>query len=200
MINKDMLTPVHTSITNATLDGENCICVVKKDKINIPDENTYAFLNTSHFHNGTIEGIFQSRLLKDAPDHARGFLGIVFRAAPDSSEFESFYVRPTNGRNCTDPVRKAHGCQYFTFPGYTFSYYREFGITDYEAPVGLDLNEWFTLKAVIDEDTATFYVNDTKALYVPHLKHGTGTYGHVGIFTDIGTEGYVKDLTVLCKD
>ncbi len=44
-------------------------------------------------------------------------------------EFESFYVRPTNGRGFDDPICKTHGCQYFAYPGYTFKYFREFGMT-----------------------------------------------------------------------
>ena len=108
----------------------NTIRVWKTDSLE-PDINTYAALNESNFHNGTIEVDVCSGLLPDAPDYSRGFIGIVFRAADDGREFESFYIRPTNGRTCTDPVRKAHGCQYLCFPGYTFSYLREFGITEY---------------------------------------------------------------------
>lgn len=61
------------------------------------------------FHNGTIEVKLLSRLLPDAPDFARGFIGIVYRANADNSEFEAFYVRPANGRTCTDAGRRAHG-------------------------------------------------------------------------------------------
>ena len=89
-----------------------------------PDINTYIQIDGSDFHNGTIEVDVCAGLLPDAPDYSRGFIGIVFRAAEDGREFESFYIRPTNGKGCTDPVRKAHGCQYFSFPGYTFAYFR----------------------------------------------------------------------------
>ena len=109
-----LFTAVHTLIENTLLDGQAVLRVTKKDKVEQPDENTYAVLNGIHLHNGTIEVRLRSRLLPDAPNHARGFVGIVYRAKEDSSEFESFYVRPTNGRSCTDPVRKAHGCQYFS--------------------------------------------------------------------------------------
>ena len=81
-----------------------------------PDINTYIQIDGSDFHNGTIEVDVCAGLLPDAPDYSRGFIGIVFRAAEDGREFESFYIRPTNGKGCTDPVRKAHGCQYFSFP------------------------------------------------------------------------------------
>lgn len=195
-------TAVHTEIDKVAVGGQPVLRVVKKDKIELPDENTYAKLDGVQFHNGVIEAKFMSRLLPGAPSHARGFLGIVFRANENDSEFESFYVRPTNGRGCTDPARKAHGCQYFSYPGYTFSYFREFGITKYEAPVELALNEWFTLKAVVQDQRSEFYLNgsDKPVLVVEDMKHGKGGSGSVGIFVDIGTEGFVSEFNVTCTD
>lgn len=195
-------TAVHTSIQDSTLDGRQVIRVVKQDKINQYDENTYGKLNNLLFHNGTIEVKMLSRLLPDAPDFARGFIGIVYRANTEDSEFEAFYVRPTNGRNCNDTIRKSHGCQYFSYPGYTFSYFREYNITKYEAPVDLALDEWFTLKAVIENEHAEFYLNGnpTPALVVNDMKHGKGCHGSIGIFVDIGTEAFVSDLEITCTD
>ena len=195
-------TPVHTDVQQKALDGETVLRVVKKEKINIYDENTYAKVNDLSFHNGTIEVKMKSRLLPDAPDFARGFIGIVYRANPQDSEFESFYVRPTNGRGCEDQVRKAHGCQYFSYPGYTFAYFREYGITEYEAPVDLALDEWFTLKAVIEDEKAAFYLNGKAkpVLTVQNMKHGTGCHGAVGIFVDIGTDALISEMKITCTD
>lgn len=47
-----------------------------------------------------------SRLLPDNPDFARGFIGIAFRINEDNSQFESFYMRPMNGR-IDDPTRRS---------------------------------------------------------------------------------------------
>lgn len=193
-------TAVHTSVQNSIINGKPVIRVVKQDKINQYDENTYAKVNNLLFHNGTIEVKMLSRLLPDAPDFARGFIGIVYRANIKDSEFESFYVRPTNGRNCSDVVRKSHGCQYFSYPGYTFSYFREYNITKYEAPVDLALDEWFTLKAVIENEHAEFYLNGESVLVVNDMKHGRGDRGAIGIFVDIGTEAFISDLKVICTD
>ena len=135
--------------------------------------------------------------MPDAPDYARGFIGIVFRAAEDGREFESFYIRPANGRDCTDPVRKAHGCQYFSYPGYTFAYLRHFGITDYENNVNtIALNEWSRIKAVIEDDYGTFYVDDVKVLEVHGFKHGSDARGNVGLYVDIGTDGLFRNLSI----
>jgi len=176
--------------------------VVKGNKIWQFDENTYARLNDFSFHNGIIEVKMLSRLLPDAPELARGFIGIAYRINENDSEFESFYVRPTNGRNCTDPIRRTHGCQYFSYPGYTFAYFREFGISDYEAMVDIDLDEWIPLKAVIEDEKATFYINDmeTPVLVVDDMKHGKGDRGAVGLFVDIGTEAFYRDLKITYTD
>ena len=195
-------TAVHTSAEDRILDGIPVLRVAKKEKINEFDENTYAKVNGLSFHNGIIEVKMLSRLLPDAPDFARGFIGIVYRANEADCEFESFYVRPTNGRDCADPVRKSHGCQYFSYPGYTFNYFREHSIKDYEAPVNIALNEWITLKAVIENERAEFYLNgeEQPTLVVDNMKHGVGQHGSVGIFVDIGTEAFISDLKVECAD
>ena len=142
-----------------------------------------------------------SRLLPDAPDFARGFIGVVFRVNEEGNKFESYYVRPTNG-NHPDPIRRSHGSQYFSFPGYTFEYFREFNITGYEAPVNIGLNEWIDLKCIIHDKEGEFYVNnmETPALTVNDLKHGKDTRGSVGFYVDTGTEAFYKDLEITYED
>jgi len=190
---------VNTGIKNTIIDNEKVLRIINTEKVEEPDENTYAKLLDSTFHNGIIEVKMLSRLLKDAPSHARGFIGIAYRINNDDTKFESFYVRPTNGRLCKDPVRKAHGCQYFSYPKYTFAYFREHNITKYEAPVNIDLNEWIKLKAVIEDRQAQFYINDEIVLEVDDMKHGGYLTGAVGLFVDIGTEAFFKDLKIIKK-
>lgn len=199
---KERFVPVHVLAENAVLDGEEVLRVVKHGKLDEFDVNTYAKVSELPFHNGVIEARLLARLLPDAPDFARGFIGIVYRVDEADAEFESFYVRPTNGRSCTDPVRKAHGCQYFSYPGYTFSYFREHKITRYEAQTDIDLNEWITIKAVIRDAHGEFYVNDMEhpVLVVDDMKHGNGRHGSVGIYVDTGTEAFVSGLHVTCLD
>ena len=193
--------PVHTTVTQEKLDGEKVFRVIKKEKIMQFDENTFVKLRNIDFHNGIIRVKMLSRLLPDAPDFARGFIGIVFRVNQDNSEFESFYIRPTNGMT-NDPVRKAHGCQYFSYPGYTFAYFREFGITNYEAPIHNGLNEWVQLTAIIHDEKAQFYLNEEKdpVLVVHFMKHGKDAHGSIGFFSEIGTEAFFKDFEVEYND
>ena len=192
---KENLKTMHTKAQWTNLDSEQVLRVEKSGKIDRFDENTMVLIEEDQpFHNGMIEVKMRSRLLPGAPDFARGFIGIVFRAKPDGSEFESYYVRPANG-NHPDPVRRAHGSQYFSYPGYTFSYFREFGIEGYEAPVNIQLDEWITLKAVIIDEKASFFVGDMEhpVLEVADLKHGANARGAVGFYVDTGTEAFFKD-------
>ena len=196
-LNRETLLPVHTALE---FPETGFVRVAKIDKAQ-PDENTYARLKDFDFHNGTIEVDVRGGLLPDAPDYARGFIGIVFRVSENDSEFECFYIRPTNGRNCDDPVRKAHGCQYFSYPGYTFAYFREFGIAGYEGRVDtIALNEWSHIRAVIADDTGVFWVDGVEVLRVTGFKHGPNARGGVGLYVDIGTDGYFRNLRVQADD
>ena len=189
--------PVHTAIDWAG----DVARVIKTDKNTIPDTNTYARLEGVSFHNGTIDVDVCGKLLPDAPAFSRGFIGIVYRINDADNEFESFYIRPTNGRGCDDPVRKTHACQYFSFPGYTFDYFREFGITDYECALDdIALGEWAHIHARIREEAASFFVNGRLCFTVKDMKHGSDARGSVGLYVDIGTDGYFRNFEVHCED
>ena len=195
-MNASVLTPVRTHVSCA--DGVANVCKFDSRE---PDCNTFALVNGSDFHNGTIEVDVCGKLLPDAYPTDRGFIGIVFRSTGDGSEFESFYIRPTNGRECDDPVRKSHGCQYFSFPGYTFAYFRQFGIPGYEHAVeDIALGEWAHLKLTVTDDRLDVYVNGQFIFTAPPLKHGRDCRGAIGLYVDNGTDGYFKNLQVTYLD
>lgn len=190
-------TNIQTFHTSCTVT-DNIARVSKIDKFDENDTNSLVVLEDSDFINGTIEIDVKADLLRDAPSHARGFIGIAYHCTDTTDHFECFYIRPTNGKDCIDPIRKQHACQYFAYPGYTFSYFREFGITQYESPIdSIALNEWAHIKAVIQNEKASFYVNDVRVLQVTSLlKENKGN--KIALFTDIGTAGYFKNLQI-CK-
>lgn len=196
-----LIKTVHTNAEWVNSADETVLKVVKKDKLMEFDENTYVKLVDSSFHNGEIEVKMLSRLLPDAPDFARGFIGIAFRINEEDTAFEAFYVRPTNGR-VTDPIRKNRAVQYFSYPDYTFEYFRNLEIIDFEGPADIGLDEWITLKAVIHGATAKFYLNDLTepVLIVEQMKLGADARGAVGLFVDIGTEGFFKELKITAVD
>lgn len=184
---------INTFAEETVLDGEKVLRVVKNQRLNDFDIDSIVKLKDMDFHNGTIEVEMLSRLLPDAPDFARGFIGIAFRIVDDA--FESFYIRPTNAMT-TDPVRKSHGCQYFAFPKYTFAYFREKNISDYENAMPYGLDTWVKLTAKVEDDSAEFYLNDNLTLKVGDLKHGKNLRGSAGFFLDTGTEAFYKNLRI----
>ena len=199
MMNAEELIPLHVTAYDARIYDRDCVQVIKTEKLLDFDTDSYAKLKNCDFHNGTIEVKVLSRLLPDAPDYARGFIGIAYRIKSDDGSFESFYVRPTNGKT-DDPVRKSHGAQYFSYPVHTFAWFRERGITKYDGKIEEGLDEWIDLKAEIHDEKAVFYVNGRKTLEVNDMYLGKEQRGSVGLFVDIGTEGYFRDLKIEYED
>ena len=193
---------VGVALDAAELEGETLVRVVKPENNREPDVPTYAKLVGSSFHDGTIEVEVRSRLMPWADIDCRGFIGIVFRANKRDDEFESFYVRPRNGRSCTEARRRIHTMQYFSYPGYTFAYFRERGIADYEAKADIEMDEWIKIKAEVEGASARFFVDDmeTSALEVAEMFHGAEPRGAVGLYVDNGTEGFFRNLQITCAD
>ena len=95
-IKKENFTAVHTATDTVDLDGKSILRVVKKDKIDQYDQNTYARANGLLFHNGTIECRMLSRLLPDAPD---GDAQIRCGKPMDASIFPTLDTRSTISGN-----------------------------------------------------------------------------------------------------
>lgn len=189
--------PVQTFIRDEAVDGRPALCVVKDPAVLPVDEATYARLVGSEFRNGVIRVSVRSRLLKDAPPFARGFIGVAFRIKDDDTAFESFYVRPTNGR-CEDQLRRNRATQYFSFPDYKFERFRSENPGMYEAYADIGLDEWIDLRIEVEGQRARLFLNDARqpVLIVNDLKHGPDASGAVGLWVDIGTEGFFRDLVI----
>ena len=161
------------------------------------DKNTIAWLDGIDFHNGVIEVDLAGKLLPDAPADARAFIGLAFRVNNDASSFESIYLRPVNAR-VDNQVRRNHSTQYFSFPDYSFDRFRKEAPEKYESYVDLVTGEWTKMRIVVNEDKALLFVNNSEqpVLIVNDLKLGASRRGAVGLWVDIGTEGYFANLKV----
>lgn len=196
-LTKDRLTPNMVFMSFERVMGKEALRVVKDSTIQKVDEPTFVRLNGIDFTNGTIEVKVLSRLLKNAPETARGFIGVAFRINEANSRFESIYIRPTNGR-ADDQVRRNHSIQYFSYPDYKFDRLRQEAPERYESYADMTLNEWITLKIVVKGPEAKLYLNDAKqpALLVKDMKQSVGTAGGIGLWVEVGTEGYFSDLKI----
>ena len=177
--------------------GKDVVKVIKDPTVTEPDEPTFAKLKDIEFKNGTIEVTVLSRLVPNAPESARGFIGIAFRINDSNSKFECIYIRPTNGR-ASDQLRRNHTIQYFSFPDYKFERLRKDAPGEYESYADMGLNEWIKLKIIVKDSQTKLFVNDSKqpALIVNDLKHGADSSGAIGLWVDVGTEGFFSDLKI----
>src|SRR5580765_2003689 len=143
------------------LMGKEVVKVIKDSAITEFDEPTFTKIKGTDFKNGIIEVKVLSRLLPNAPESARGFIGIAFRINDSNSKFESIYIRPTNGR-ADDQLRRNHSIQYFSFPDYKFERLRKEVPGVYESYADMGLNEWIKLKIVVKDKQAKLFINDNK--------------------------------------
>ena len=191
---------VGTFVDTAKVADKDAIRVRKNPAIKKDDEPTFAKRTATRFSNGTIEVKVLSRLLKDAPANARGFIGIAFRINEDNSKFECIYVRPVNAR-VDDQVRRNHSIQYFSYPDFKFDRFRKESPERYESYADMAMDEWIDLKVVVRDARAELFVNNAKhPSLVVTTEHGPDAAGAVGLWVDIGTEGHFADLRIRNDD
>lgn len=195
LINQETLLPSLVAVEDVLLDGEPVVRVAKNVREHEYGLRSCAVVPGCDFRNGVIEVDVRSRILPDAPDLARGFIGIAFRVPEIDGPFECFYLRPANGR-CDDPERRTHAVEYFSYPNYTFAYFRAKGITKYEAPADICLDEWIHVRIEVDGTKGKLYTNGVNVLSVEDMKGRADAKGSIALFVDIGTEGFFKNLKV----
>jgi hypothetical protein len=194
---KNKLEAVNSSMSIERFMGKESVKVIKDSTVTEFDGPTFTKLKNTEFRNGTIEVQVLSRLLPNAPESARGFIGIAFRINDSNSKFESIYIRPTNGR-ASDQLRRNHSVQYFSFPDYKFERLRKEAPGEYESYADMGLNEWIKLKIIVKDAQAKLFINGNKqpSLIVNDLKHGASSSGAIGLWVEVGTEGFFSDLKI----
>jgi hypothetical protein len=150
----------------------------------------------SEFRNGTILIDVAGEPSPHAPPSARGYVGVAFHLDPKTEAFESFYLRPTNGRS-KDQLRRNHAVQYVSQPEYPFERLRRESPGEFESYVDLVPRKWTNMKIAVMGDHAQLYVNraDQPCLIVSHLKHGDTT-GKVALWVGEGTIAWFKQLRI----
>lgn len=191
------------------LDGESVI-KVERDLEIIPfdvqklestvDEPTFVKLKDCDFENGVIEVKMLSRIQDPSPfNSAQGFIGVAFRINDDNSAFESIYLRPKVGRSDKQSARN-HTVQYYAYPDFKFDRLRKEAPGMYETTAPIDINEWITMRIEVTGEKAYMYINNAKySTFVVEKMKGRTTRGSIGLWVDIGTIGYFKDLKVTKK-
>lgn len=197
MFDPNSLEAIQVSMSVERFMCEDAVRVIKDPAVKEFDEPTFVKLKGIDFRNGTIEVKVLSKLLKDAPEFSRGFIGVAFRINDSNSQFECIYLRPTNGR-ANEQLRRNRSLQYFSFPDYKFERLRKEAAGEYESYADMGLNEWIKMRIVVNDRQAKLFLNDNQqpSLIVNDLKHGERSSGAIGLWVDIGTEGFFTDLKI----
>jgi len=177
-----------------TYRGRSALQLLERDITS--DEQSIAILQGSTFKDGVIETEIAGAPRADASEGMRGFIGIAFRVQPRASQFECFYLRPTNGR-AEDQLRRNHAAQYISHPDYPWYKLREENPGVYESYTDLVPGEWTRIKIVVTGIRAQLYVNGAEqpCLLVNDLKLGK-TKGLIGLWIGAGTEAYFSEPSV----
>ncbi|MFS2221709.1 hypothetical protein [Pantoea sp. B65] len=164
-------------------------------KETLSDRNFMAWLPVD-FGDGTVEVDVASELAADAPDYARGFIGLTFRI-DHIGRFESIYLRPANSI-AEDQLRRNHSVQYVSYPDYTFDRLRQESPEKYESYAQLDMGRWIHMKIVVSGQKARLYLDNTlqPALLVNDMKLGANQRGGVGVWLESGTVAWFRNLQV----
>ena len=196
-LDSNRLEAVNVSMSIEKLKGKEVIKVIKDSSVKEFDEPTFVRIKGTDFKNGTIEVKVLSRLLKNAPEFARGFIGIAFHINDSNSKYESIYIRPTNAR-ADDQVRRNHSIQYYSYPDYKFDRLRKESPERYESYADMEMNKWITLRIEVKAAQAKLFINKNEqpSLVVNDLKHGANVSGAIALWVETGTEGFFSDLKI----
>lgn len=165
------------------------------------DEPHYAKLvDLNDFENGTIEVKMYSQIQNPAPyPGVAGFIGVFFRVNENDTAFESIYLRPKVGRVGDQRLRN-HAVQYFSYPHAKFATLRKSNLGKYEGSAPVSLNEWIKMRIEVNGESAEMFINNLKySSFIVDKMLGTNKKGSIGLYVDIGTIGYFRDLKVTKK-
>ena len=179
-----------------TYRGRRAIRLLESDQSEA-DVQPIAGLPGFEFRDGVIETAVAGLPRSGAPEFARGFVGIAFRVQPDASQFEAFFLRPTNSRS-DDQLRRNHSVQYMSHPDYPWFRLREESPGLYESYVDLLPAAWTPLRIVASGVKAALYVNRSPqpCLIVNDLKLGH-SQGQIALWIGGGTEAYFSPRLVI---
>jgi hypothetical protein len=152
------------------------------------------------FSNGVIEVDLAGEPGPGAAGGARGFVGVAFRVQPDKKTYDTFYLRPTNGR-ADDQERRNHSAQYISHPDWPWFRLRQETPSKYESYVDIEPAKWIHVRIEVEGEKARLYVNGAfqPALIVNDVKSGANAKGAVALWFEGSTIAHFANLTITTK-
>jgi hypothetical protein len=160
------------------------------------DRDGLALLPGTDFQDGVIEA--DIALKSTLPPGVRfpGFVGIAFRARPDASHYELFYLRPGNA-DAADQAMRNHAVQYCSEPDFGWYRLRREWPSIYESHAELAMETWTKVRIEVAGRAAKVYLNGSAkpSLVVDGLK-GEDMHGAVGLWSFTNEEAYFSNLRI----
>jgi hypothetical protein len=171
--------------------GRKCVRLT-----NDSQKDGFALLpGTEGFQDGTIDANIALKVDK-APFRMPGFVGIAFRARPDASRYELFYLRPGNSTS-DNQVNRNHSLQYVSIPDFDWYGLRYQWPWVYETYAPLKLETWMKVRIEVKGRTAKLYLNgsaDPSLVVGPLL--GQDLRGGVALWGYPYEQAYFSDVRV----
>ena len=160
------------------------------------DHEGLALLEGTDFQDGVIEADIALRITTPPGVRYPGFVGIAFRARPDASHFELFYLRPGNSE-AGDQAMRNHAVQYVSEPGFGWYRLRREWPGVYESHAELAMETWTKVRIEVAGRAAKLYLNGSvkPSLVVDGLK-GEDLHGAVGLWSFTDEEAYFSNVRI----
>ena len=173
-------------------NGRKAVCLTKDPTAG----DGFALLPGTDFEDGTIEADLALKITTPPGVRMPGFFGIAFRARPDASHYELFYLRPGNAHS-NDQAMRNHSVQYSAEPDFSWYKLRREWPGVYETYADLQLETWTHVKVEVAGRSARLYVNGSAdpALVVDGLK-GDDLHGGVALWGYAGEESYFSNVRI----
>lgn len=156
----------------------------------------FALLKGTDFQDGTIEADIALKTTTPPGVRMPGFVGIAFRARPDGSRYELFYLRPGNS-HAEDQAMRNHSVQYSSEPDFGWEKLRRVSPSIYESHEELQTETWMKVKIEVKGRSARLYINGSEqpSLIVDGLK-GEDLRGGVALWGYQGEEAYFSNVRI----
>jgi hypothetical protein len=155
-----------------------------------------ALLPGTDFQDGVIEADIALKSTMPAGIRYPGFVGIAFRARPDASHCELFYLRPGNSDALEQPMRN-HSVQYASEPDFGWYRLRREWPSVYESHADLAMETWTKVRIEVAGRAAKLYLNgSTKPSLVVDGMKGEDLHGAVGLWAFTDEEAYFANVRI----
>jgi hypothetical protein len=155
-----------------------------------------ALLPGTDFQDGVIEADIALKATTPPGVRYPGFVGIAFRARPDASRYELFYLRPGNSDAPEQPQRN-HSVQYVSEPDFGWYRLRREWPSVYESTADIAMETWTKVRIEVVGRAAKIYLNGSpKASLVVDGMKGEDLHGAVGLWGYTDEESYFSNVRI----